>query len=141
MAQGLRVIGGVVVGAAAWALLWVAGTRLGQLAFPSALTEGQPIISTPALLSLIAYSVVLSVLAGYVAALVAVASPWTAAWVLAVVQLAVGIVTEVSMWDLMPPWYHIAFLVLLAPATIYGAALRIRSTAGTTRSEGDASAA
>lgn len=62
----------MVVRTAVWSLLWIAGTRVNQLAFLEAMTEGQPITSTATLLSSIAYSVALSVVAGYGAALLEV---------------------------------------------------------------------
>lgn len=41
-------------------------------------------------------------------------------------QLTLGIVFEVSYWHLMPVWYHLVFLALVGPATLYGGVLRGR---------------
>ena len=108
----------VIAGAAVWAVLWLGGAKAGQAAFPALLAEGQPVTSIAALLGLIAYSVALSALAGYVAAVVGRAM--TAVWSLAVLQLTLGIVAEVSYWSLMPVWYHVVFLALIVPATVWG---------------------
>jgi hypothetical protein len=70
--------------------------------------------------------VLLSILAGYVTATVASRDPMRAVWALAVVQLALGIGIEVSAWNLTPVWYHLVFLALLVPATVYGGRLRVR---------------
>lgn len=115
-----RVALAVVAGAVVWAVLWIGGTRAGQAAFPAQLAEGQPITSSAALLALILYSVVLSLLAGFVAAAVA-RERWSAAvWALALLQLALGIIAETSYWSLMPVWYHVVFLALVVPATVAG---------------------
>jgi hypothetical protein len=45
-------------------------------------------------------------------------------WVFAVIQLVVGIGFEVSYWAMTPVWYHLVFLALLVPATVWGGALK-----------------
>jgi hypothetical protein len=45
-------------------------------------------------------------------------------WLLAVIQLGLGIVAEVSYWHLMPVWYHLVFLATVVPATVAGGYLR-----------------
>lgn len=126
MAKTGRAILAVLAGAVVWAVMWVGGTQAAQAAFPSVLSVGQPVSSTPALLGLIVYSVALSVLAGYVTASVAARDPMPAVWALAVLQLAIGIGVEASAWGLTPVWYHLVFLALIVPATVYGGRLRVR---------------
>ncbi|HUF51451.1 MAG TPA: hypothetical protein VMN60_11485 [Longimicrobiales bacterium] len=83
---------------------------------------------TAALLWYIAFSVVLSVAAGYVAAAAAgMGNAARAAGILAALQLVLGIGVEVSSWGLTPVWYHVVFLALLVPATVYGGRLRTGS--------------
>lgn len=119
-----RVALGVVAGAVLWAVLWVGGTGAARAALPELLDPARRLDHVGALLGFIAYSVVLSIAAGYVAAAVAKASAMRAVWILAVLQLAIGIAVEVSYWDLMPVWYHLVFLALLIPATVYGGRLK-----------------
>ncbi|HJU66737.1 MAG TPA: hypothetical protein VJ650_00720 [Gemmatimonadaceae bacterium] len=126
MAKTGRAIIAVVAGALVWALLWVGGTQAAQAAFPSLLSMGQPVTSTGALVGLLVYSVALSVLAGYVTASVAAQHSMPAVWALAILQLAIGIGVEASAWRLTPVWYHIVFLMLIVPATLYGGRLRVR---------------
>jgi hypothetical protein len=121
-----RAILAVVAGAAVWAALWIGGTQAAQAAFPSILAAGQPITHTGALLGLTLYSLPLSVLAGYVTATVAAKDPMPVVWGLATVQLALGIAFEVSAWSLTPVWYHLVFLALVVPATVYGGRLHVR---------------
>ena len=77
----------------------------GRPVWPTLLAEGQPITHAGALLGLIFYSVVLSLLAGWVTAAVARARWSPALWALAVLQLTLGFVAQTSAWSLMPVWY------------------------------------
>ena len=126
MAKAGRATAAVVAGAAVWAILWAGGTQASMAALPDILAPNQPITHTGILLGYIAYSVVLSLLAGYVTAAVAGVNPMPAVWSLAVLQLALGIFFEISYWSLMPAWYHLIFLALLVPATVYGGTIRAR---------------
>ncbi len=121
-----RTILAVLAGAIVWAVLWVGGTQAAQRAFPALLAVGQPVTNVGALVGLILYSVALSVLAGYVTATVASREPLPAVRALAIVQLVLGLGFEVSAWSLTPVWYHLVFLALIVPATIYGGRLRVR---------------
>ena len=127
MATTGRAILAVIAGAVLWAVLWVGGTQTTAAAFPSLLPAGQPVSDARVLLGLIVYSVVLSMLAGYVTAAIASARPIPAVWALAVLQLVLGIGFEASAWSLTPLWYHLVFLLSIVPATVYGGRLRSRS--------------
>jgi hypothetical protein len=116
----------VLAGAVVWATLWVGGTQALQSAFPSLLAMGQPVTNAGALMGLILYSVALSVLAGYVTAAVASRDPMPAVKALAILQLLLGIGFEVTAWSLTPVWYHLVFLALIVPATVYGGRVRAR---------------
>ncbi len=119
-----RMIGAVVAGAVVWAALWLGMNAVLPSLLPDAVVPGQPLGDVPVLLFLIAYSVALSVLAGYTAA--AVARSMTAVKVLAGLQLLLGVVAEAASWELLPIWYHLVFLALIVPATLLGGSLRIR---------------
>lgn len=127
MAKTGRVVVAVLAGAGVWAVLWIGGNQAALAALPGILVPEQPITHIGALLLLIGYSVVLSLLAGWVTAAVAGAEPMRAVWVLAALQLALGIIAEVSYWPLMPVWYHLVFLALIIPATVYGGKVRAES--------------
>ena len=115
-----RVIGAVLAGALTWVLLWVGGTMGVSAAFPALLPAGQRVDGVGVLTALIAYSVVLSALAGMITGRVAREDARTAGWWLAGLQLVLGIGFEASSWSLTPVWYHLIFLALLVPATVYG---------------------
>lgn len=119
-----RTVLAVLVGVVLWGVLWNLGTMGTQRLLPELASPGEPIAHAGVLLGFIAYSVVLSVLAGWVAAALARQRARAAVWGLAVVNLAIGIAVEVSYWELMPAWYHLAFLALVVPATLLGGRLR-----------------
>ena len=123
-----RIILAVLAGALVWAVLWNVGTRLTQAALPDIVRPEQPLTHTGVLLAYIAYSVALSVLAGFTAAWAAggAGRAMRAVWSLAVLQLGLGLFFEISFWNMVPVWYHIVFLALIVPATVYGGRLRER---------------
>lgn len=121
-----RTIVAVLAGAVVWAVLWNAGTLGAQAAFPDTLAPDRPLTHTGFLLAYIAWSVLLSVLAGFVTAAVAGPRATTSVRWLAGVQLALGLGFEISFWSMTPVWYHVVFLALIVPATLYGGALRVR---------------
>lgn len=125
-----RVALGVLAGAALWAVLWVGGTGAARAAMPELLDPALPLEHTGALLGFIAYSVVLSLAAGYVAASVALSDAMQSVWILAILQLVIGILVEISYWDLMPVWYHLAFLALIVPATVAGGRVKVGRSVG-----------
>jgi hypothetical protein len=119
-----RVTLSVLAGATLWAVLWNAGTLGAQAALPSILQPQQPITHVGILLAFIAYSVALSVLAGFTTAALAAEYRATAVRILAGLQMTLGLVFEVLFWNITPFWYHVVFLALVVPATMYGGTLR-----------------
>jgi hypothetical protein len=122
----LRSILAVVAGFAAWSALWIAGNQtmlaaLGDRVRPDQSTDDPLVCSL-----LLVLSVACSLLAGWVTALVDPRRWWASTWAQALILLAVGIAVEVGMWELLPAWYHIVFLILLVPCTLLGARLRRR---------------
>jgi len=120
----MRSILAVLAGAGVWAVLWL-GLNQGLLAFaPDTFAPGEPITSGVALLGVWLSSVVFSVFAGWVTGIVARGQEVTAATILGVLQLGLGIFFQAQSWDLMPLWYHLLFLVCLMPGNVYGGWLR-----------------
>jgi len=78
------------------------------------------------LLSILVYSVALSVLAGWLTATIARTKPTRHALALGALQLAFEIAAQAAYWSLMPLWYHLPFLALLIPGNLLGAHLRGR---------------
>lgn len=68
-----------------------------------------------------------SVAAGALVRAVAPASRW-APWILGLILLVMFIPEHVHLWQKFPIWYHLTFLVTLAPLVALGAQLRSRGT-------------
>lgn len=119
-----RAIAAVVIGYALWTVLWLGFSAGAQSLFPDVIDPSQTLTHTGALLAYLAYSVVISVAAGFVCAVIRKENPMKAVQVLAGILLISGVVAEVSYWDATPVWYHIVFLILLVPATLAGGRMR-----------------
>jgi hypothetical protein len=120
----LAVLGGFI----AWSVLWLSyniGLRaMGVL--PS--DDTQPLEAVTALIALLIGSIILSLLAGYVAAMISRSRSYGPIAILAAVLLAVGIFFQSQYWQLMPLWYHLTFLGLLLPVCFLGARLRFATS-------------
>ena len=63
-----------------------------------------------------------SLAAGLVTGLIAPARKW-ASWLVGLIILGMFLPVHISLWDKFPAWYHLAFLVPLAPLVALGAML------------------
>jgi hypothetical protein len=63
-----------------------------------------------------------SLAAGAVVGLIEPSKKW-APWLVGAIILAMFLPVHVSLWNKFPAWYHLAFLVPLAPLVALGAAL------------------
>ena len=100
----------------AWGVGWVSA-NLGLARLLPGKFDANGITTDPALLvTFIAVSVVLSVFAGWMCARLAGRAPMRHVWILAAIQLFIGIMVQAGVWDLMPVWYHLIFLGLVVPA-------------------------
>lgn len=126
-----RIVLGVVVGFIAWSIIWVGGDEaLGsalpgwygvhKLAFEKAAFNQTPWEADSAfLLFKLVHSIVTSLVSGYLAAFVANENRRTTL-ILGLLLLVVGIAVQAMVWNLIPIWYHVVFLILLIPMTILG---------------------
>lgn len=119
-----RAIAAVVSGYLLWTVLWLGFTAVAQMLFPGMVDPEQPLTHTGVLLGYLVWAVVISVGAGYVCAAIKKSDPAKTVMVLAGILLVSGIVAEASYWDMTPVWYHLVFLVLLVPATVWGGRLK-----------------
>jgi len=114
----------VVVGFVVWSALWILLNLLLKDAGLVPADASQPIYEARPLLFLLAGSLVISLIAGYLAAAIRGRTAYGAIVVLGLILLAVGIFVQIQYWHLMPLWYHLTFLVLLLPLCLAGARLR-----------------
>lgn len=119
-----KIIIGVIAGFIVWTLLWLGSDAIIAGVAPSlAPSEDTSNVPTNYLIIKLVSSIIFSIAAGYVAAMLAkenVKSPLY----LGVLLLLVGIFFEAAAWNQIPLWYHLIFLILLIPMTILGGKLK-----------------
>lgn len=121
----IRSVVAVIVGDLIWGFLWVSANSVVATSFPSSLSEGGRFEHMPTLLFFVFFSIALSILAGYLTALIAGRREIAHAIALGILQLAIGIMVTAQNYDLAPLWYHIVFLLLLIPGNISGGYFRV----------------
>ncbi|MDQ3751206.1 MAG: hypothetical protein M3367_19645 [Acidobacteriota bacterium] len=120
----LRIFLGVIVGFVVWSILWVGIDAVLRAVWSSydesvkAMTFSSTMLIVPLVLS-----AVVSIISGFVAALIAKENS-TSPLILGILLLIVGIFVQTSVWDKIPLWYNLAFWILLIPMTILGGRLR-----------------
>jgi hypothetical protein len=131
----LRTVFAVIAGFVTWIMLWIGSEQIlsalwpewfgaQQQAFQEALEKGTPFNSqTSFLLTHVVFGAIVSLLAGFMAAVVAKENKW-APFVLSQVLLGLGLLKLVMSWPYVPLWYHVVFTTLLVPMTLLGGKLR-----------------
>ena len=133
----LRIILGVIAGFIGWVIVWVGVEKIliavlpewygaPQLAFQAAVENGADAsgftAETKLLLSHLVIGSIVSMIAGYLAALIAGENK-RAPLILGFVLLALGLLKVVMSWPYVPMWYHIIFTAILLPMAIIGGKL------------------
>ena len=73
-----------------------------------------------------------SIAAGVVVGLIAPLNRWPA-WLVGLVLLGMFVPVHVGLWDRFPIWYHLAFLIPLAPLVAVGRILGVLSATSASR--------
>jgi hypothetical protein len=131
----LRIIAGVIIGFIVWSILWTGSDIILSALSPGwygrHLSEFQSAVdnrtnytadSTMLIIALIR-SVIFSLIAGYVAAAIARENVKSTVG-LGILLVLFGIFIQSILWNYVPLWYHITFLLLLIPMTIAGGKLK-----------------
>ena len=130
----IRTVLAVVAGFFAWLIAWFGSERIlsaiwpegfgaPQRAFEEAIANGgQFTADTRLLLMHIVLGSIVSVMSGFLAALIAGENK-RAPLVLGFLLLALGLLKLVMSWPYVPIWYHVIFTALLIPMTILGSKL------------------
>jgi len=109
-----------VAGYATWTVIFLGGSGAIRSMF-SGVHDGVGNTSDVVALSCyLGLSMLASFLAGYITGRLADAPRIRWVYVLVVLLLGTGIPVQLSAWDTLPVWYNVAFLVLLAPLTVWG---------------------
>jgi len=130
----VRIVLGVIAGFFAWVIVWVGSEKIlsaiwpegfgaHQRAFEEAIKNGgQFTADTTLLLIQIVIGSIVSVMSGFLAALVA-GENTRAPLVLGFLLVALGLLKVVLSWPYVPIWHHVIFTALLLPMTIMGSKL------------------
>ncbi len=121
----LRSILAVIAGSVTWMVTALGTDEILMRVAPQWFGANRKVESVGVLLLMLGYSLLFSVLGGYVAALIAGRKEISHAFVLGLLQLAMGIAATVKFFDSAPLWWHLCLLALLIPANVFGALLRI----------------
>ncbi|MDX2029696.1 MAG: hypothetical protein SF339_03435 [Blastocatellia bacterium] len=131
----LRIILGVIAGFFGWVIGWFGSEKalsaiwpewfgVQQRAFQAAIeNDGQFAPDTRFLLTQILCAAIVSVMSGFLAALVA-GEAQRAPLILGILLLALGLMKAVLSWRHVPVWYHILFTAILVLMTIMGGKLK-----------------
>ena len=120
----LKITLGVIVGFIVWSILWVAVDAVLRAVWADYNKSVEAMNFTASMLIVpLVLSAVVSIISGYVAALIAKENA-KSPLILGILLLIVGIMVQISVWDKIPLWYHLTFWILLVPMTIIGGRLR-----------------
>ena len=131
----VRIVSAVIAGFFAWLIVWVGSEMVfsvispdwygaHQRAFTAAIKNGgQFSADTTILLMQIVCGSAVSVMSGFLAALVARENK-RAPLILGLLLTALGLLKAVMSWPYVPIWYHIFFTALLFPMSILGGKLK-----------------
>lgn len=130
----LRIILGVIVGFIVWSIIWVGSDQVlissidwyGEHyhGLEKAMFNKTPFspLMTVLIMNLVR-SMIVTLIAGYMAALVANENK-RSPLVLGIILLIFGVIVEVMYWNYLPIWYHFVFLFLLIPVSVAGGKLK-----------------
>ena len=131
----IRIILGIIVGFVAWSIIWIGSDALMQSFSPAwwrvqkdamqlAVVNNES-YRTDTLISVLdlVRSVIASIMAGYLAAIVA-GENRRSPFILGFILLIVGIAVQWHLWNVYPIWFHPVFWILLIPATILGGKMK-----------------
>ena len=130
----VRIVLGVIGGFIAWLIAWIGSEKIlsaiwegfgaHQRAFEEAVKNGGEFTAdTTMLITHIVLGSIVSVVAGFLAALIA-GENRRAPLALGFLLVAFGLLKVVLSWSYVPIWYHVIFTALLIPMTIMGGKLK-----------------
>jgi hypothetical protein len=130
----LRIVIAAIIGFVVWSILWIGSDAVFMAISPSykqylegfqkALETKTPFeVSTTILFLTLIKSFICSIIAGLMTALIAKEN-MKSTLILGILLLAFGIFIQSIYWNYIPLWYHIPFLLMLIPMSIFGGKLR-----------------
>lgn len=125
----VRKIAAVVAGLVAWIVVVTVlniGLRLWLPGYAG--VEHAMLFTLPMKIARLAIAALTSLVAGALVRWIAPSSRW-APWIVGLVLLALFVPDHIYLWNRFPLWYHLTFLITLAPLVALGARLAPRSAA------------
>ena len=123
MSSAARIVLSVVVGFVAWFVVATLGNFVLRAALPGYTAAGPAMSFTlPMLIARLGLSVVSSVVAGFACAMM-LRGHVRAAKFFAIALVVFFLPVHYSLWEGFPLWYHVVFLLSLAPLVLLGAKL------------------
>ena len=131
----IRIILGVIAGFIAWSIIWLGSEKAlsavwpewygaNQVAFEAAVAHGGAFTAdTTILLMNIVRGSIVSVISGFLAALIA-GENRRSPLILVVLLVAFGLMIVAMSWSYIPLWYHVVFTALLIPMPMVGGKLK-----------------
>lgn len=118
-----RKVAAILAGLSAWVLVVSLMNRGLRLWLPGyALAEPTLMFTLAMKIARLSMAAFTSLVAGVVVRAIAPASAW-APWIVGLIILALFVPSHIYLWDKFPIWYHLTFLITLAPLVAFGAAL------------------
>ncbi|HEY1429567.1 MAG TPA: hypothetical protein VGF18_08335 [Candidatus Tumulicola sp.] len=118
-----RTLGSIVAGLVAWIVIVTIlnfGLRAAIPGYHAA--EATLAFTLPMKIGRLLEAAITSIAAGYIVRLIAPASRY-APWIVGLILLAFFVPVHAQIWSKLPIWYHLLFLVPLAPLVAAGAEL------------------
>ena len=118
-----RSIAGIIAGLVAWVLI-VTALNWGLRLWLPGYREAEPtLLFTLAMkLARLSIAVVTSIAAGALVRIIAPASR-AAPWIVGLAMVTLFVPVHIQLWARFPIWYHLTFLLTLAPLVVLGASL------------------
>ena len=119
----LRTVSSVVVGLLMWGLVATL-LNFGLRLWLPGYAQAEPLMAFTLVMKIarLLLAAIACLAAGATIRMIAPSS-LAAPWVVGLVLLAMFVPVHVQLWDKFPVWYHLTFLVTLAPLVVLGASL------------------
>ncbi len=113
-----RSIVAIIAGYGLWTLIFLWGNSLFFKEAGEIASEGGAFTDQGTLTGILLLSVVASFAAGWIT--IIIGRKLRTVWIMAALLLITGIGVQLSSWALLPVWYHLSFMALIVPVSIFG---------------------
>lgn len=113
----------IIAGYVAWSAIFLGGVAGVRSLRPDVHDANGITGDVSTLVVYLILSIVASLAAGFLTAKIAGKSKTLCAAILAICLLGTGIPVQLGVWNDLPVWYNLIFLILLVPITMLGAAV------------------